>query len=275
MTTPIYIPSRGRAAAIFDRQSTVKYFKDFDVTFVVPPDEVERYTRQMKFHEMKNVTVIACPEEGIAKTRHWIGLHAKRVKQRAFAMIDDDLTFNVRIGPENNKLRPTTPKDIKEMMTWLDGALKEYAHASVSVRAVANTLPMQKGPKETLFQLNKRTLRFLAYQTDKFLAMKHGRVVVMEDFDVNLQLLRSGHQNILHYWWAQDQRETGSAGGCSTYRTHAAHEASAHKLAELHSEFVTLRQKENKAAVSKAAEAFRNRTEVTIQWDRAYRSSQR
>lgn len=271
MTLPIYIPSKGRAGYLFSKTMTVKFFDE--CTFVVSPAEVDRY--KFALASKPKIKVIGCNVEGIAKTRLWIGQYAKAHKQKYFLMCDDDLNFCVRKSPESYHLRPSTKEDVAAMLKWTEDKLKTYAHVSVSPRANNAGVPrLQSGDVSVLWQENKRTLRYLAYQTDAFLSMKHGRVPVMEDFDVNLQLLRSGRKNILSYWWAQDQRETGSPGGCATYRTHELHEAAAHKLFELHSPFVKLREKENKSQTVKAAEAFRKRTEVTIFWEKAYQSSQ-
>jgi hypothetical protein len=272
MTMGIYVPSMGRAKYLFQKTMTIKFIPNF--TFVVPPDEVDAYVAAVR--HLNAHTVIGCPAKGIAATRLWIGEYARKKKQDKFLMIDDDLNFAVRKSVDAYNLRPSTSTDIEEMLEWTEDMLNEYAHVSVSPRAVNAGVPaLKSGNVETLWQENKRTLRYLAYRTKDFLSVKHGRVPVMEDFDVNLQLLRTGRKNLLSYWWAQDQRETGSPGGCATYRTHALHEEAAHKLAELHAPFVTLREKENKSQTVKAAEAFRKRTEVTIYWEKAYQSSQR
>jgi len=242
-----------------------------EATYIVPPEEVERYKRQLG----DKYEVLPCTEEGIAKTRHWIGRLAKKRGEAKFCMMDDDLNFAVRKSVETYNLRPCTPVDIKAMLTWIEDNLTKYAHVSVSPRANNAGVPrMKSGTVETLVMENKRTLRVLAYRTDEFLSVKHGRVPVMEDFDVNLQLLRSGRPNLLSYHWANDQRETGSLGGCFSYRTLEAHNAAARKLVELHAPFVELREKINKAAMTKAAESLRTRLEVTIQWNKAFESSQ-
>jgi hypothetical protein len=266
----IYIPSRGRAGVITQRQSTVSFVTR--ATFVVPPDEEERYGRVLRNASKDEVDVLACPEEGIAAVRRWIGEHAAKHKLDRFLMLDDDLLFCVRKSETAFNLRPADKLDVAYMLEWTDKMLDSYAHVSVSPRQANNVMP--DGSVETAVKYNKRTIRYLAYQTEPFLKMKHGRVPVMEDFDVNLQLLRAGHQNIVSYWWAQDQRETGSAGGCSIYRNPENHDAAARKLAELHAPFVTLRKKVNKAGVSKHAQSMKERTEVTIYWEKAYKSSQ-
>lgn len=258
----IYIPSQGRANDIKVRRMTPDSIKA--ATFVVPEAEVKDYTKALQFGDFP---VIACPERGIAKTRHWIGRHADKHGHDKFLMIDDDLTFCVRIDKTSHKLKPSEPSDIKEMLAWTEKCLENYAHVSVSTRQGNNTIG--PGDVRTLIRFNSRTLRYLAYQTAAFLLVEHGRVEVMEDFDVNLQLLRNGKCNVQSFWWCQDQPATGSAGGCSSYRTLEAHNAAANKIVDLHKPFVKLRTKQNKSGPAE----LRNRQEVTIYWQKAFQSS--
>lgn len=274
MTMPIFIPSMERANAIFHTNSTIRAIRDVpnDIYFVVPKDEVGAYARAMKNNSRDEVKILACTEKGIAKTRHWIGLYCKKHKFDKFVMMDDDLRFAVRSSADGNALRAQTHDDTLAMLRWTEEALDNYAHAGVSPRDAAKTETVASGDAPLTLE-NKRTLRYLAYRTKDFLSVEHGRVEVMEDFDVNLQLIRSGRSNIQTYWWTTDQPQTGSPGGCSSYRSLQVHENSAKKLAEMHAPFVTLRQKENKAAVVKSAKEFQKRTEVTIYWEKAAKSA--
>lgn len=266
----IYVPSMGRAGVLNSKIMTNKFIKK--AIYVVPPDEIDRYKRAL-VQSRGDYDVIGCPVDGIAKTRHFIGKHAKENRLRTFCMMDDDLNFCVRKEKDKFNLRPAEPEDVVGMLEWLEKALGSFAHASISPRQANNVMVLPSGDSGSLVKCNKRTLRLLAYQTDEFLSVRHGRVPVMEDFDVNLQLLEAGHRNIVSYYWAQDQRETGSVGGCSSYRTLDAHNGAAHRLKELHPKFVELRMKKNRAGLSKAAEGLRERWEVTIQWQKAWESS--
>jgi hypothetical protein len=274
MKMPVFIPSMDRAGDLFGKISTLSYVKKVEnqIFMVVPPDQAVRYRNALFNHSRQEVSVLECPEKGIAKTRQWIGLLCQKKKIDKFAMFDDDLNFAVRKGPDSNALRPQEHKDVVEMLKWVEDALTDYAHVGISPRDAAKTETVQTGTKP-LTLLNKRTLRTLCYRTKDFLSVKHGRVAVMEDFDVNLQLIRKGLWNIQTYWWTNDQRQTGSPGGCASYRSLEVQDASARKLAEMHAPFVTLRQKENKANVVKSAEAFKKRTEVTIYWEKAAMSA--
>lgn len=265
---PIYVPSMGRADARLLKGPAAQVPADHYVCYVVPQDEVQSYAAALAKHDLA-AFVLGCPERGIARTRRWIGNHAwERGGHDKFVMMDDDIGFLVRMAPDNWQLRSPSKDEVGEMLAWIERQLDTHAHVSVSAREGNNRAGV--GDSETLVMENTRTLRLLAYRTELFLAMEHGRVEVMEDFDVNLQLLRAGHSNIVSYWWAQGQRMTNEAGGCSTYRSHEVHEASARRLAELHPGLVSLRQKVNKTD----REGFGSRVEVTIQWKKSYAEGQ-
>jgi hypothetical protein len=250
----------GRAGDIGAKVMTCNYIDR--ATYVVPSAEVKRYQNSLGMRK-GTYEVLACDEVGIAQTRRWIGEQAASRKEASFCMMDDDLRFAVREGKDGIKLRNAERPDVAAMLEWIAGSLGKYAHVSVSARDKNHT-------NTDAHDVNCRTLRVLAYQTKKFLAMEHGRVAVMEDFDVNLQLLRSGEQNICSFVFASDQRETGSKGGCSSYRTLELHNAAAHRIVELHAPFAKLREKE-----TKAKGVLSKRMEVTIFWKKAFASSQR
>jgi hypothetical protein len=112
-----------------------------------------------------------------------------------------------------------------------------------------------------------------AYDTQalKELDIKLGRLPVMEDFDLTLQLLRKGYPNRVSYQYVWNQRGSGAEGGCSSYRTAELQEKAALQLREYHPGFVTL--------VTKSAgtvwEDMGERADVNIQWQKAYEEGQR
>lgn len=89
----------------------------------------------------------------------------------------------------------------------------------------------------------------------------------MNDFDVNLQLLRLGYDNLLLSQFAYNQAGMQSPGGSADYRTVETQSQAAIKLAELHKGFVNLRNKINKTG------ELRERTEVTVYWKNARASA--
>ena len=112
-------------------------------------------------------------------------------------------------------------------------------------------------------------MRVLAYQKQEYLACEHNRVQFMEDFDINLQLLRKGYPSCILTNYAHNQKSTQAKGGCSLTRTKETHALAATKLKELHPDFVTLQEKKNKTGGD-----FGTRLEVRVKWKRALASAQ-
>ena len=136
MNTLLFIPSRSRANRL-DKNVIVRLPQTLDhlVNLVVPSDQAPAYRRALFTVGRENITVLECPENGIAKTRQWIGQTAARLAQNKFIMMDDDLTdFATRIAPDDYHLRKSTHEDIVDMLIWVQTALDTYVHASVSPR---------------------------------------------------------------------------------------------------------------------------------------------
>jgi hypothetical protein len=264
----IYVPSKGRHSPEEIRRGPLADFSPrwlVQSVLVVPESEHEAYRSSLAETPFSGVDVLSPVGDvrGIAQTRHWIGKHAKFRDEKMFCMVDDDVRFVRRRSRDVTSLVPCEKSDVDDMWAHVNWFLHHYAHVGVSARQGNNN--MGPGTPQGLFEENTRTLRVLCYRTEEFLSVAHGRVDVMEDFDVNLQLIRAGHKNANLGFWSQDQKMTNAPGGCSTYRSHEVHEASAKKLAELHHPFVQLRQKQNKTGGE-----FGSRTEVTIYWKKAF-----
>lgn len=268
MSMGIYIPSTKRH---FNIHFGIARFASDEMKkrmiYVVPVGEGDKYRHSLENNRLPS-EVIETPAVGIAATRRWIGEKALERGESKFLAMDDDIWFYTRTTPDpkNAKLEYSTPQQVNDMLAAVEHSLDVYAHVGISAREGNNRFDQQSdGPYHAV--RNTRTLRALAYQTDEFVKCEHGRVEVMEDFDVNLQLLERGLPNCNLAHWAQGQRQTNAPGGCSTYRTHEVQDRSARKLAELHPNFVKLRQKENKSGGE-----FGHRTEVTIYWQKAYKA---
>lgn len=278
----VYIPSRSRYAV---KSLTLERiiggcgdpnwngkggFPESRVFLVVPTDQAKLYKTMPN---RGNVRILACPAKGIAGTRKWIGENSETDK---FLMLDDDLRFFYRptvrplddplpgAGEPNDKpprLYRAKAEHIAGMFKLVERALDKYAHVAIGAREGNNTFPYP-------YAECKRPLRALAYRRGPFLACEHGRVAIMEDFDITLQLLRTGYKNCVLSCYAQDQYMTSIEGGCSDYRTLELHEKNVRKLQQLHPMFVSTRQKNNKHGGS-----FGKRLEVTIFWKQAWESS--
>jgi glycosyltransferase involved in cell wall biosynthesis len=227
----------------------------------LPPSIQQRATLLVDAAEAEShgglpVTVLPQGLRGIGAVRQWAIDNAGDDK---VLMMDDDLRFVVRRTDEPTKLRQPEPGEIDDMFKQIEVYLDHFPLVGVASREGANncTDNMMK---------NTRVLRLLAYRTDVLtdLGIRFDRIPVMEDFDVALQLLRAGHENIVLNLWAHNQEGSGKEGGCSTYRTMEMQAQAARRLAELHPGLVRVVEKETKTAWGGGL-----RTDVQIYWKRA------
>ena len=270
MTMLLFIPSRGRFTPKELKRGVLADIPPSwrsKTTMVVPAAEYGLYLEGLRAIGPvgDSVSVKAKTDiDGISATRQWCGKLAHDRCYDKFVMLDDDIRFLVRRDVDTWRMKsPPAPREVEACLWRISKMLDTHAHGGVSSRDGNNRAGIV-GPD--FFKENERYLRLLAFRTYAFLSCEHGRVPVMEDFDVSLQLLSRGFKSFVLYYWAQGQTMTNAAGGCSTYRTHELHEAAARKLAELHPGVVSLRTAHKKMD----AEGFGTRTEVTIQWKKAY-----
>lgn len=261
----IYIPTRGRYTTICSDSTLSRLPEDLRVrtTIVTHEEDWSQYKARIVESGWSVEVLSAGSYESIGQKRHYIGSVAQKRDEETFAMLDDDIDFLVRRGDDVWNLRAAEDSEIVELFNSIEELLDEYAEVGVSSREGQNRWGV--GSKEQLVFPNTRLMRFVAFRTDDFMSVEHGRVRVMEDFDVTLQLLRRGRPNALVAYWANGQRQTQQDGGCSIWRTHEIHEEAARRLADLHPGLVSLRQKNNKSGGE-----FGSRTEVTVQWKKAY-----
>jgi hypothetical protein len=157
------------------------------------------------------------------------------------------------------KLLPNNTEDNVRMLADVERALDDYVHVGISPRQFNNAMKRHQN------EYCVRIIRALAFRTHEFNLCTHGRVAIMEDFDVTLQLLAKGYPNWQLIDWAQDQPKTQSAGGCSDYRTHELHAANVRKIAAVWGEeLVQLVEKKNKYGG-----AFGIRLEAQFRWKQA------
>lgn len=255
----IYIPSINRV----DEQPTLLQIPpEFPVTLVVPERQVKSYRE--KWGNAGNVTVLGHPESmnNIGKVRHFILEHAY---PNDVLMLDDDLVFFKRRLDERDKFCDCDINDVDTMLSDCRNMLSVYAHIAIATREGGNRYTED-------YNENTRGLRALGYKTTilRDQGIDFGRLPVMEDFDVTLQLLRKGYANRILNWMVHNQAHgSGASGGCSTYRDLKMQEEAAHALKKLHPEFVTVVEKTTKTAWGGNV----TRTDVRIQWKKAYESS--
>jgi hypothetical protein len=191
---------------------------------------------------------------------------AKDATDELVMLCDDDFVFFRRSDPFEPQLRKMEDDDWDDMVEAIEGLFAKNSNlygVGVSMRQGNNRL-------EPEGNANTRLNGCIIYRRSMFLDERviHDRMNPMNDFDVNLQLLRLGFDNHLLSEFCYNQGGTNAPGGSSDYRTLETQAVSAHRLAELHPGFVNIRQKENKTGGE-----FGNRTEVTVFWKKARASA--
>ncbi len=244
----IFIPTRGRA----DSQVTLSFFPEElrkEVTLVVDEHEKDLYSAY-------DCRIMVCDDtvHDIATKRKFIH---DNTDDNKIVMLDDDLRFYIRKATNDWHLRYLESEEYPALFGLLDVWLDDYAHCGVSAREGNNRV-------EALSVETTRYMRLLAYNLDKFDGVELARTRVMEDFDINLQLLKKGYPSKISYYYAQGQGSSNAAGGCSEWRTLDVQSEGAELLAKLHPEVVTVVEKETKTAWGGAI-----RKDVKVMWKKA------
>jgi hypothetical protein len=220
-----------------------------------------------------NVTIEYVPKEydGISRTREWILTQLSiKTGEKHVLMLDDDMDFCYRPNMADPALE--TIKDLEcfeAMFALLEQWLREgFVHIGLAARQGSNHF---LGP-ETYRNIT-RMMNCYAYDTNalKELKVEMGRIPVMEDFDLTLQLLRKGYPNRVAYNYVWNQRGSGAEGGCSSYRTPELQMNAAKQLQEYHPDYVTLVTKTTGSVWKNMEE----REDVIIQWAKAYEDGKR
>ena len=183
-------------------------------------------------------------------------------------LCDDDFLFFKRADPDEPQLIKMVEQDWQRLLDEIEyrfAANPNLYGVGVSMRQGNNRLDPDFNP-------NTRLNGCIIYNRHRFLDERviHDRVNPMNDFDVNLQLLRLGYDNELLSQFCYNQGGTNAPGGSSDYRTLETQARSAHKLVELHPGFVNIRMKKNKTGDP----SLRERTEVTVYWKKARASAE-
>ncbi len=254
----IYIPSSGRATRQITLQNLPLAWRK-GTRDVVPDDEWSTYITRISGSE---AMLVRCPAKGIGNTRQWI---VDNCSGQYLLMLDDDLTFFCRRDDDRTKFREAAHQDVNEMLTAVQCHLEFHAHVGICTREGGNRLP------DPIYR-NTRTLRALAY--DVHVLRKHDirfdAMHLMEDFYVSLSLLTAGYGNLLLSDWVHDQVGSNTDGGCSQSRTMDEQSRAARELATAFPDYVTLVKKRTKTAWG-----GKERTDVRIQWKRAYADGRR
>lgn len=258
----IYIPTLGRVAQRVTYRSLPP---ELQPTLVAYKDEARQY-RELGC----NVLEVPAGVKGIAAKRHWLVHEGHNLKKDgpSIIMLDDDLRWYERRKDETDKFEAAKPASIRRMFADVDKMLGKHIHGAIAAREQGHSCADK-------YRFNTRPLRALAYNvaTMRKLGIQFNRLPFMEDFDVTLQLLRAGHSNFIVNGWVHNQSGSGAVGGCSTSRTPEKQAAAANKLAKLHPGFVKVVEKSTKTAWAESG--MTTRTDVVIQWKKAYNASQK
>jgi len=260
----IAIPSRGRHKQVLGFRDTLKCLspKLREHTFMFTHVEDGGRYRDPKILEHVN-DVMMLGYWNIGEKRRQMAVEARKRGYKKILMVDDDVNFLVRRAPDNWQLRYTEDDETVDMYNDVISLLDSgYAQVSLGAREGNNRLGL--GGREAV-QPHYRGMRANAFSVDEFLSLEHGRVPVMEDFDITLQLLRRKRLTCVTVYWATGQKATNTEGGCSIWRTHDLQEQAVYKLMDLHPGYVSARVKENKGGGE-----FGTRVEATVQWKKAY-----
>jgi hypothetical protein len=254
----IYIPTLGRAGKQTTLSRLPKKWRDH-VTLVVHPKEVAAH------FEHGARAVLPCPAQGqgIAAVRDWILSMAKRRGQERIVMLDDDLTFQRRRA--DMKITNLEDHEFDEAFVWLDAALKTFAHASFGVRALmydSTEMAVRGGRAMHVLGYNLKMVETAGAYFSK--GMSQIDMPVMSDFNMTLQLLKTGYPNIISLDFRVSPYSSNAPGGCQLWRTKDRIEKSAKQLVRLHAPFAKLREKKAWNGVANDVQV-----DVTVQWKQA------
>lgn len=251
----IFIPTYGRSTQQHTFQHLPKSLQK-RTTLVVQRREAHLY-------EGYNTWVLPKEIQTISPARQYIMKEAKKNKLAKIVMLDDDLRFDARRMDDGGKFLVATDKQVEELFKRIEKSLDTHAHVGVLSREGGNRI-LEKTVEST------RMMRVLAYCVETYHKekIKFDRLPLQEDFDVTLQLLRKGYPNLVLCEWVNGQGTSGAKGGCSHFRTIELHNENAKKLAELHSPFVKVVEKQTKGAWGGQA-----RLDVMVQWKKAFQSA--
>lgn len=211
-------------------------------------------------HQKNGRRVLVLPpgvQGRLSRVRQWI---LDNVQDSKVVLLDDDLKFYCRRDDDATKLRAPKDGELEQMFDAIDLMLNNFQMVGVASREGANR------NTEALLH-NTRIMRLMAFDFDFLRAkkLKFDRLTCMSDFDMTLQILRNGGENVILNSWAHNQDGSNASGGCSEYRTLDVLADSAYGLEVLHPDFVNVVEKETKAAWGGGA-----RTDVRIAWKKAY-----
>lgn len=234
------------------------------IRIVVQNYEYKFYLKRFPKHQF-----IVLPKriKTLEPTREFLWRYSKAMGIGKFFLLDDDMAFYKRVTfKQPLRCKVMEPEETVKMFDYMYDLLDKYAHVGISEKLGNNRV-------ETEIKECTRYVRLLGYNLNKipFEKLKFGRLICMSDYDMNLQLLKLGLKSGVTFKYAQDHGASNSEGGCSVYRSLEVLEDSALKMVDFHPGIVTAVKKKTKGAWFNGKE----RTDVRIQWQKAYQLSKK
>jgi len=250
----LYILTHGR----FNRQTTYDYLPtkwQRKVTFVVQE-------REAALHRHRDTFVLPDNIRNLHQTRQYLldNVHRGKVVE-----MDDDIVFSARRGDDPTKFRPMEDKDFDRMFAMMEHQLDHHPIVGIVAREGAN-----RNTESFLYATRQMRIHAFAsyYLQEKNYRWDMLRSPGPEDFCMLLQILTDGEMNCVLNSWCQNQGGSNTSGGVSEYRTLEVHADACEHLAELYPKFVKVVEKNTKGSWGGGT-----RTDVRIQWKKAYASS--
>lgn len=254
----IIIPTLGRV----DKQITLASVPEKYHSFVTLIAQEHEYDELTEKYPTANVWCLPSGTEGLALTRAII---AEEWKGKRYFCMDDDLKF-LRIDTDTMKAKKGFDEsDFDDMIAEVEGKMDEgYVHGGLSVH---NT-----PPAEQQFNYNSRIWTNVWYSENMDPSgvtwYVHNKQCA-QDFYVNLQLLTTGHQNVVHNHFRVNTSATNAPGGVAAYRTIEWNNKWQQFLADEFPDFVEVYEK----VQASGPWAGMPKKAVKIKWKKAYESS--
>lgn len=256
--TIAYITTRGRVG----RQRTLECIPTSVrkiVRLVVDEDEFSEHKK--KYSGVKILRFPKIGFGGLSDKRQWCLEHAIHNAYRFMFLLDDDLIIKKR-EPKSMKIRRATPREVRMMFDQLVEWLYNYPNVGISQQEGNNHFPQPWG-------MCAKVIRFIGFDVDVIAKhdLRFDEFKLMSDYDMILSLIELGYNNIVWYDYANEQRSSNEAGGCSIYRTPELLAEVAHAMAAKHPTINVVKMK-----TSKPWPGFdsNERIDVRIGWKKAF-----
>lgn len=213
---------------------------------------------------------------GLSPVRKWIAKHAGNIK---FGVLDDDIgdiVYTARPSERhlhkfsntqinNNRLEEGYEHHFEVMMDMLDKWLDEVVICALEVTW---NPPRENDYSECWRQTVNHFYNGATFPTDKidFTSLK-----CAQDYYILLQCLTMGYPNRVSFRYRIRPSVTQTKGGCEVYRTLDVHNNSMIQLRDAFPDFVNLKVKQTKTGDWAGLDKYG----ATIQWKRAFKSSQK